>query len=281
MKNKKFAKKKFYKGILIAVLLFLLFFLLVPVVWALSITFDGSVTTFIPNPPTLWPKKPSLRNIQYAMTTVPLMRYFANTVMITAINTLLSVFFALTSGYAFAKGKFFLKRFWFVFMLTVMMIPFESRMLTLYLRYCKWGMSNTYWPLILGNFAYVFGMFMARNNIAQLPDALREAAFIDGANEYRTFFTIIVPLCGPVIATLCILQVIANWNSFLWPLIVINQRSKYLISVGAAVFTASSDANYVGPRMSVAVLSSVPLIVMFLFLQKYIVASVAVSGIKQ
>ena len=266
---------------IILLLLTLLIFILIPVAWAVSMAFDRSVTTYVPNPPRLWPQEISLFNMEYASTAIPLWRYFGNTFFVTVINTVLSVFSALLCGYAFAKGKFFLKKFWFIFMLAVMMIPFESRMLTLYLQYTGWGMNNTYWPLILGNFAYVYGTFMACNNISQLPDALREAAFIDGANEYLTFFTIILPLCGPIIATLSILQVIANWNNFLWPLIVINQKDKYLLSIGVALFNSSENALYFGPRMAVAVLSSVPLILMFVFLQKYIVASVALSGIKQ
>ena len=273
--------RKWPRYVIILLLLALLVFMLIPVAWAISMAFDRSVTTFIPNPPRLWPEQPSLFNMQYASTTIPLWRYFGNTLFVTVINTLLSVTSALLCGYAFAKGTFFLKKFWFIFMLTVMMIPFESRMLTLYLQYSGWGMNNTYWPLILGNFAYVYGTFMARNNIMQLPDARREAAFIDGANEYRTFFNIILPLCGPIIATLSILQVIGNWNSFLWPLIVINQKNKYLLSIGVALFNSSENAMYFGPRMAVAVLSSVPLVIMFVFLQKYIVASIALSGIKQ
>ena len=273
--------KKWPKVVITLFLSVLLILMLIPIVWSLSMAFDRSVTTYIPNPPRLLPQEPSLFNFEYAMETTSLVRLFANTIFVTLVNTLISVFFALCTGYAFAKGKFFLKKFWFVFMLTVMMIPFESRMLTLYLQYVKWGMSNTYWPLILGNFAYVYGMFMARNNIMQLPDSLREAAFIDGASEYCTFFVVILPLCGPIIATLSILQVIGNWNSFLWPLIVINRKESYLISVGVALFNASESAMYFGPRMAVAVLSSVPLILMFTFFQKYIVASIALSGIKQ
>ena len=274
-------KRKWPKIVITIFLSLLLVLMLIPIAWSLSMAFDRSVTTFIPNPPRLLPEEPSFFNFSYAMETTPLWRLFGNTLFVTAVNTVISVFFAICTGYAFAKGKFFLKKFWFVFMLTVMMIPFESRMLTLYLQYVGWGMANTYWPLVLGNFAYVYGMFMARNNIMHLPDSLREAAFIDGASEWRTFFVIIVPLCGPIIATLSILQVISNWNSFLWPLIVISKREKYLLSVGVALFNASEGAMYFGPRMAVAVISSVPLIIMFAFLQKYIVASIALSGIKQ
>lgn len=272
---------KWFRVFLIAFLLVLLVFMLVPVAWTVSMAFDRSVTVYMPDPPRLIPQEPSMFNFQYAFENTPLLRYFGNTLLVTVVNTVISVFSALASGYAFAKGSFILKKFWFIFMLAVMMIPFESRMLTLYLQYSSWGMANTYWPLILGNFAYVYGTFMARNNIMQLPDALREAAYIDGANEYWTFFRVILPLCGPIIATLCILQIIGNWNSFLWPLIVLNDRNKYLVSIGVSLFNASESAMYFGPRMAVAVLSSVPLIIMFCFLQKYIVASIALSGIKQ
>lgn len=267
-------------GILL-VLGLLLAMMLIPVWWTLSMAFDKSVLTFIPNPPRLLPQEPSLFNFQYAFSSMPMARYFINTIFLTVVNTAVSVFFAMMCGYTFAKGRFFLKRFWFVFMLAVMMIPFEARMVPLFLQYTRWGMLNTYWPLMLGSFAYVYGIFLARQNICQLPDSLREAAFIDGAGEWRIFFTIILPLSGPVIASLCILQVIAQWNSFLWPLIIISRRELYVISVGVALFNTSENTLLFGPRMAVAVLSALPLVVMFLFLQKHIVASVALSGIKQ
>lgn len=255
--------------------------MMIPICWNIAMSFDEDVLTSIPNPPHLWPQAPSLRNYRYAFEVVPLMRYFANTAFLTIVNTVVSVFFALCCGYAFAKGKFVGKNFWFMFILAVMMIPFESIMVPLFLQYQRMGLLNTYWPLVLGSFAYPFGMFLARQNIAALPDALREATFIDGASEWRTFFSIIIPLSGPVIATLCIMQVMGNWNSFLWPLIVIQDNKKFVISVGVAMFNAQKGVQYFGPRMAVATLSALPLVIMFLFLQKYIVASVAMSGIKQ
>lgn len=150
-------------------------------------------------------------------------------------------------------------------MLAVMMIPFESRMIPLYIQYKNWGMIDTYAPLILGNFAYVYGIFFARQNIAALPDSLRESAYLDGAGEWKIFFHIILPLSKPVMATLSILQVIANWNAYLWPLVVIRSSSKQVISVGVALFNAQENAIYYGPRMAVAVLSAIPLTIMFLF----------------
>lgn len=274
-------KKRVWLAIKVAVLLLLLVIMMIPLVWNISMSFDEDVLTEIPMPPRFIPKTPSLRNYEYAFTSIPLLRYFANTAFLTVVNTCICVFFALCCGYAFAKGKFAGKNFWFIYMLAVMMIPFESIMVPLFLQYQKLGLLNTYWPLILGSFAYPFGLFLARSNISALPDALREATFLDGASEWRTFISVIIPLSGPTIATLCILKVMSEWNSFLWPLIVIQDSEKFVVSVGVALFNAQQGVSYFGPRMAVATLSALPLVIMFLFLQKYIVASVAMSGIKQ
>ena len=227
------------------------------------------------------PYEATLFNYKAAAKLIDLARYYGNTIFITIVNTLISVFFSLMCGYAFAKGDFVGKKFWYIFMLAVMMVPFESRLVPLYLQYKSWGLLNTYWPLILGNFAYVYGVFFARQNIASIPDSLAESAYLDGAGEWRVFFSIILPLSKPVMATLSILQVIANWNSYLWPLVVIRDSAKQVISVGVAMFNAQQNSVYYGPRMAVAVLSAIPLTILFLLLQKHIVASIAVSGIKQ
>jgi multiple sugar transport system permease protein len=264
---------------IILVLGIILFIVLIPVIWSVSLSFDRKATTSIPAF-SLLPKQFSMFNYQAAAKLLDLTRYYLNTLFLTVVNTVLSVFTALMCGYAFAKGKFFGKKFLFYFMLIVMMVPFESRMIPLYLQYKKWGMINTYWPLILGQFAYVYGIFFARQNIETIPDSLRESACIDGANEWTVFLKIILPLSKPIIATLSILQMIAFWNSYLWPLVVIRDNAKQVISVGVALFNAQENKIYYGPRMAVAVLSAIPMIIMFLILQKYIVQSIAVSGMK-
>jgi multiple sugar transport system permease protein len=253
---------------------------LIPLLWCIVLSFDRKAVSALPEF-SLIPHEFSVFNYQVAFTTIPLVRYYLNTIFVTVVHTVLAVFFALMCGYAFAKGRFIGKNFWFVFMLAVMMIPFESRMVPLYLQYKSWGLLDTYAPLLMGACAYVYGIFFSRQNIEAIPDSLRESAYIDGASEWRIFFRIIIPLSKPLIATLSILQVLSNWNSYLWPLVVLRSSEKQLISVGVSVFNAQQDAIYYGPRMAVAVISAIPLSIMFLFLQKYIVQSVAVSGIKQ
>lgn len=266
--------------ILIAILSLLFLFVIFPLFWAVVVSFDRSAMTKIPDF-SLWPHEPTLFAYQYALKTVDLGKYYLNTIFVTALNTLISVFFALTCGYAFAKGRFRFKAFWFYFMLAVMIIPFESRMIPLFLQYKRWGMIDTFWPLILGAPGYVYGAFFARQNIAAIPDSLRESAYLDGAGEWTIFFRIIVPLTKPTISTLAILQVLNNWNSYLWPLVVLRSKAKQVVSVGIAYFNSTQYASYYAPKMAVAVLSAVPLIIIFLFLQKYIVQSMAMSGIKQ
>ena len=104
---------------------------------------------------------------------------------------------------------------------------------------------------------------------------------MDGAGEWHIFFSIILPLCGPVIATLVIFQVVNQWNNFLWPLVVVSKQQKQVISVGLAMFNASETAKYLGPRLAVSVLGAIPLMVIYVFLQKYIVKSVMLSGVKE
>lgn len=273
-------KKKIRKYITALILLAILLVILTPLFWCVSLSFDRRALTNLPEF-SLIPHEPSLFNYQAAARAIPLLRYYGNTLFVTVTNTVISVFFAMMCGYAFAKGKFMFKNFWFVFMLAVMMIPFESRMVPLYIQYRSWGMLDSYLPLIFGSFAYVYGIFFSRQNIEAIPDSLRESAYLDGAGEWTIFLRIIVPLSKPLIATLSILQVLANWNAYLWPLIVIRTQAKQMISVGVAVFNAQQDSIYYGPRMAVAVISAIPLTILFLFLQKYIVQSIALSGVKQ
>ena len=269
----------FRRAIVIAGLLIVLVAVLIPIYWAIVLSFDRNATTRLP-PFSLWPTIPSLLNYQFAFDTIPLWRLFLNTTIVTLLNTAISVFFALCAGYAFAKGNFRFKNFWFVFMLAVMMIPFESRMIPLFIQYRDWGMLDTWFPLIFGSFAYVFGTFFARQTIAAIPDELREAAYLDGAGEWRIFFQVIIPLCKPLIATLSILQIIHHWNNYLWPLVTIRTQNRQMLSVGVAMFNSQQDAIIFGPRMAVAVISAIPLIILFLFAQKHIIQSVAMTGIK-
>jgi multiple sugar transport system permease protein len=244
-------------------------------------SFDRSVVETVPDPPRLYPLQPSLFNYKMAFSAVPIGRLYLNTIIVTLVYSFFSILTSLSCAYAFSKGKFALKRFWFMFILAVMMIPFESRMLPLFLQYQSWGMLDTWWPLLLGSLAWPYGIFLAKQYVDGIPDSLREAALIDGAHEIHIFLRIVAPLCGPIIATLIIFQVVQQWNSFVWPLVVINKSSRQMISVGLAMFNVSETSRYLGPRLAVAMLGVLPMLALFIFLQKYIVQSVMLYGVKE
>ena len=273
-------KAKVMRYVTAAVLLIILAIIITPLLWSISMSFDRTATTYLPEF-SLIPHEPTLFNYQAAAKMIDLPQYFLNTIIIVVVNTTLSVLFSMMCGFAFAKLKLVGKKFWFIFMLAVMMVPFESRLVPLFLQYKKWNLLNTWWPLILGSFAYVYGTFFARSYISSIPDSLAESMYIDGGSEWRVFVSIIIPLSKPIMSTLAILQVIANWNAYLWPLVVIRDPAKQMISVGVAMFNANQNATYYGPRMAVAVLSAIPLVIVYLFLQKHIVASIALSGVKE
>ena len=273
-------REKIQKTITALILLVIFLIVITPLLWAIVMSFDRAATTSLPAF-SLWPHKPTMFNYTASFKMIDLMQYFKNTVIIVTINTLLAVLFSMMCGFAFAKLKFAGKKFWFIFMLAVMMVPFESRLVPLYLQYRNWKLLNTWWPLILGQFAYVYGTFFARSYISSIPDSLAESVYIDGGSEWRVFWSVIIPLSKPIMSTLAILQIISNWNAYLWPLVVIKDYSKQMISVGVAMFNAQQESFYYGPRMAVSVMSAVPLTILYLILQKHIVASIAVSGIKQ
>ena len=250
-------KKIFSQAVLITILGAALVIVLIPIFWAISMSFDATTIDVVPNPPRFIPKEFSVFNYKYALEAIPIARYYINTFLLTLINTAISVFTAMACGYAFSKGKFPCKGILFLMVLAVMMIPFEVRMIPLFLQYRDWNMLDTWWPLILGSFAWAYGIFLARQFIDSIPDSLRESASIDGAGEWYIFLKII------------------------WPLVVVSNPKKQVISVGLAMFNASETARYLGPRLAVSVLGAIPLMIVYLFLQKYIVQSVMLSGVKE
>ena len=147
-------KKIFSQAVLITILGAALVIVLIPIFWAISMSFDATTIDVVPNPPRFIPKEFSVFNYKYALEAIPIARYYINTFLLTLINTAISVFTAMACGYAFSKGKFPCKGILFLMVLAVMMIPFEVRMIPLFLQYRDWNILDTWWPLILGSFAW-------------------------------------------------------------------------------------------------------------------------------
>ncbi len=253
--------------------------MLVPFEWMLATSLSRAANSSMPRIPRLWPPDASLFNYRVALTNLPILRYYFNSVLVTTLTTLGYLFTSSLAGYAFAKGRFPGKRVLFILLLTTMMIPFEIRMIPLYLFMHALGLDNTLAALILPFMAGGFGIFLMRQYMSGIPDELVDAARVDGANEFAIFASIILPLCGPALAAIAIFNALWRWNDLLWPLLVISDPALYTITYGLAT-TARSQGGYIGVALASTALAIVPLIILYVLLQRYIIRGIMLSGLK-
>jgi multiple sugar transport system permease protein len=244
-------------------------------------SFDWAARLKIPFPPRFWPEEFSVRTYQMAFTNIPMLKYMLNSLIVSVGVILVSLMSAVLSGYAISKLKFKGAHIVLVLALSTMMIPFEMTMIPQYLMFAEFKLLDTYWAFFLPALNYAFGTFLAKSFIDQLPGSLREAAIIDGANEFTVFIKIYLPLCIPILATMIILQFLAVWNDLLWPLLALKTPDKYTIQLGLAMFSYNKDLPLPSVIMAATTVSLIPVVVLYLFLQRYIVESIALSGIKQ
>ena len=253
--------------------------MLVPFFWMIATSLSRKANSSMPRVPTLWPTDPSFFNYWVATANLPIVKLYINSLFVVGTTTLGYLLFSSIAGYAFAKGRFPGKTFLFIVFLATLFIPFETRMIPLYLFVRDLQLNNTYWALILPFLAGGFGTFLMRQTISTIPDDLIDAARIDGASEFRIFWSIVLPLCKPTLATLAIINVIWRWNDVLWPLLVTSSRDLYTVTQGLALAGKSSGV-YVGVALATAVMAILPVIVAYLFLQRYVIRSVVSSGVK-
>jgi len=254
--------------------------MLMPLFWMIMTSFDKTANTKLPFPPRLFPKQFANNNYVVAFTNVPLLMYFYNTGIFTLINMCVMLFGAITGGYAFSKINFPFKRTLLLLCLATMMVPFEMLVIPLWDLFRRMSLLDTLVALVLPSMGWVWGMFLAKQFMDTLPNTLREAAKIDGAGEVHIFLRIYLVLSKPIIATLAIFSFVSSWNSFLWPLIVLNNSKKYLIQIGIALFAQNPERVYPGMILAATTISIIPVAAVFLVLQKYIVESIAITGLK-
>jgi multiple sugar transport system permease protein len=233
----------------------------------------------MPRIPRFWPSDPSAFNYKVAITNLPLVRYYFNSLIVTITSTLGYLFFSSLTGYAFAKGRFVGKSLLFIILLTTLMIPFEIRMIPMYLLMRQLHLNDTYAALILPFISGGFGMFLMRQYISAIPDELIDAARIDGASELTIYARIILPLCGPALAALTVLSALWRWNDVLWPLLVISDRSLYTITFGLAI-AGRSQGIFTGVALATSAIAILPLMILYLFLQRYIIKGIMLTGLK-
>ena len=229
------------------------------------------ISLFIDHP-TLKPYRDLLEGLAYG-------RFMLNSLIVAVTTTAGTLFFCTLAGYAFAKHQFRLKNFFFMLLLSTMLIPGSVLLVPGFLLMRDFGWLNSFLPLIVPGLSGAFGIFLSRQFIQEIPDALIDAAKIDGASEFRIYWQIILPLSKPLLATLAILTFLYNWNNFISPLIYIFDESKYTLPLGLSLLQGRYT-NWENVQMAGAALAIIPVLVIFFIFQKQIVKSLSSSGLK-
>jgi ABC-type glycerol-3-phosphate transport system permease component len=210
----------------------------------------------------------------------PFLRWVLNTLVVALSVTLIKVIFDSMAGYAFAKMKFPFRNVLFVIVIMTMMIPFSAILIPLYFTIFNFGLLNTYWALILPPLANPIGIFLMRGFIEGLPSDLENAARLDGVSEFGIYLRIILPLVRPGLVVLAVLTFLTQYNSFVWPLVAVNDQSMQLITTGLATQRSVWQVNY-GIFSAGAVMALVPIVAFFLLLQKQFIAASLAGALKQ
>src|SRR3989339_1363125 len=253
--------------------------MLAPFIWMLSasLMYDGHASTY---PPRFFPDVVTLIQFQTLFTRLNVARNFFNSLALSVIVTSVSLFFNSMAGYAFAKYRFAGKDKLFNLLLSSMIIPAQVTMLPLFLMLKEMGFINTYMAIVIPGLANIFGIFLIRQYALSIPDSLLESARIDGATDFQIYWKIILPLCTPILVTLALFTFLGTWNDFLWPLIVLTDNSMYTLPVALANLMGEHTKD---PELMMAgsVVTIIPVVIIFLALQKYYIKGIMMGGVKE
>lgn len=247
-----------------------------PLLWMLAISFKGQAEVFQPN---FWPKAPSWKNFIYVLTEVPFLRYLFNSFVVSAAVTVIALWFHTMAGYALARLRFPGRETIFMLIFSTFLVSLPVIIVPLFILVRAMGMLDSYAGLIVPAIFNAFGIFLLRQYYLSLPRELEEAAIIDGAGYWRLYWSVILPLSRPIIASLAILFFLANWNSFLWPLTATSKAELWVVQVGIANFRSqyASSWNYI---MAASTIVAAPMLLIFIVFQRQIMESIKTSGLK-
>ena len=265
-------------ALIYALLAVLVIIMLGPYLYIFASSFKETYT-LISIPPRLLPEKFVWDNYTYILNELPFSRWFFNTILVALVVTFGTVVIDALAAYAFAKKQFWGRDLLFGLMLATIMIPGALLLIPAFLITNQLGLLNSYGGLIIPSLANVLGVFLLRQFMQTLPEELEHAARIDGCSEFGVFWRIIMPLSTPALATLSIVVFTAQWNNLVWPLVVLNNKKLYTLPLGLALLRSEFQVNY-GITSAAAFLSVVPLVIVFMFLQRYFLEGLTVGAIK-
>lgn len=264
--------------VLFVVMAALAFAVVFPFIWMLITSFkpENDIVKF---PPQLWPTSLTLDAYIDVWNRVPFGRFFLNSVLFAGGVTIISLILDSLTAYALSRLEFPGRDMLFVFILIALMLPFQVTFVPLYVTVHDLGLTNTFGGLIIPRATNAFGIFMLRQFFSTLPRELDDAARVDGASEFYIYRRIILPLSVPALTTLAIFHFMYNWNDFLWPLLITTTTEMRTLPAGLALFMGQHVVEY-ALLMAGGMLALAPLLIAFLFAQKYFVRGIAMSGLK-
>jgi multiple sugar transport system permease protein len=262
----------------IFLLLLLAAFALFPLFWMVSVSLmqPGEASRF---PPPFLPEAPALSAYRALFETTGIARYFLNSLFVATLGTLLSLLFNATAGYAFAKLRFKGRDRIFQLLLAALVIPAQVTMLPLFLMLKEIGLINTFAGVLVPLTASIFGIFLVRQYAMSIPDELLEAARVDGASEGRIFVQIVVPVLTPILITLALFTFLGAWNDFMWPLIILVDQDLYTLPVALAALSREHVQDN-ELMMAGSVLTILPVLALFLVLQRYYMQGLMAGSVK-
>ena len=251
---------------------------LAPLLWMLSVSLmqAGEASTF---PPPLLPRAPTLANYDTLFATAGMARYLLNSFIIASATMGVSLLLNVMAGYAFAKLRFAGRERIFALLLAALVIPGQVAMMPLFLMLKQMGLVNTYAGAVVPGMAGIFGIFLVRQYARTIPDELLEAARMDGAGEFRIFWQIVLPALKPILVTLAIFSFLGSWNDFMWPLIVLSDNQLHTLPVALA----SLSREHVQDNelmMAGSVVTVVPVLLLFLALQRHYLQGLLMGSVK-
>lgn len=251
---------------------------LLPLLWTVSLSLTPN-STLKTNSQLLIPDGFTLANYADVVTSGMTGRWFMNSMIVTVITTALTLFVCATAGYAFAKLPFPGRIVVYILTLAGMMVPKEAMFIPLFMMFSDAGLSNTYTALILPRVAFPLGVFIMTQFFSKVPDEVEEAARVDGASSWRVFFAIMIPLARPSLIALATFAFIQSWNDYLWPLVSATKPEMFTVTTGLASLQGNfAQATELGSLMARGVVGSLPLLIIFVVFQKYLIRGISMSS---
>jgi multiple sugar transport system permease protein len=267
------------QALLYVILAIGLVLMVAPFLWMLLGSFKARAE-FLQSVPTWLPANPTFDNYDRLVARLDFPRFFLNSIVIAVAVTVGNLIFSPMLGYALAKLRFAGRRVLLLLVLATLMLPASATLIPLFVLMSSLGLVNTYPGLILPFLAGAFGVFLTRQFFQGLPDELLEAARIDGASEFRIFWTIAMPLATPVLATLGILTFLGSWNGFIYPLVMAQEPDMYTLPVALATFATGQFQADHGMLMAGSVILVIPVLLIFVVVQRWVTEGIATTGLK-